>query len=106
MRAFETAADGANELEDLLTIRFCEGEPEEDGDADADFSVPDRARGRWDDQSVCCCGLPGFRTRTVTRKFLTVDRSDMRGVSIQIGSSESELASVIIDPFPENLAVA
>lgn len=35
----ETAGDGAKVLEDHLVIRFCAGEPEENGDAGADFKI-------------------------------------------------------------------
>jgi len=36
--------------------------------------------------------------------LLAVDRSDMRGIFVQIRPSNSKLAAVQIDPLPESLA--
>jgi hypothetical protein len=38
--------------------------------------------------------------------LLAIDGSHMRRIPVQIGTSDSELISVVIDPFPENMAVA
>jgi hypothetical protein len=47
-----------------------------------------------------------FRIRldVVSRVLLAVDRSDVRRVSIEIGSSDTKLFFVRIDPFPQLLA--
>jgi hypothetical protein len=38
--------------------------------------------------------------------FRTVDWSEMRWVSIQIWTSDSELLFVLVDPFPQSLGLA
>ena len=42
----------------------------------------------------------------MVRILLAIDGSHMRRIPVQIGTSYSELVSVVIDPFPENFAVA
>jgi hypothetical protein len=36
--------------------------------------------------------------------FLAVDRSHVRGISVEIRPSDSELLAVLIDPIPKDLA--
>ena len=44
-----------------------------------------------------------MRLDAVSGILFVIDRSDMRGVSIKIGSSDSKLFFVRIDPFPQLL---
>jgi hypothetical protein len=45
-----------------------------------------------------------FRLAAVSGIFLAVDRCHMRWISIEIGSSDSKLLPVCIDPFPEDFS--
>src|SRR5260370_10639812 len=48
-------------------------------------------------------GLFRIRLDVVSRIFPAIDRSDVRRVSIEIGSSDTKLFFVRIDPFPQLL---
>src|SRR5262245_45758015 len=42
-----------------------------------------------------------FRAAAAGGVFLAVDRPDMRGIAVEIGTPDAEILAVGIDPFPE-----
>src|ERR1700743_2184612 len=52
--------------------------------------------------------LTGFRRRSrpMMGELFAINGADMRRIPVQIGASDAELDAVVIDPLPENVAVA